>query len=139
MDHIASEAVAGREGMAMREMQEDIVEVDTADLAYLYPQDHVELEDGEADEDSVADREGLEKKHHKKHKKKKKHHKKHKKHSQKRYVVNATSIWDEPRFQHRGLLIDTARHFLPVETIKVPPSSLSVLMEQREGFKCAIF
>ncbi|XP_066970226.1 beta-hexosaminidase subunit beta-like [Macrobrachium rosenbergii] len=29
------------------------------------------------------------------------------------YRLNATRIEDEPRFPHRGLLLDTARHFLP--------------------------
>ena len=33
-------------------------------------------------------------------------------------LINETSIWDSPRFRHRGLLIDTARHFLPVSIIK---------------------
>jgi hypothetical protein len=32
--------------------------------------------------------------------------------------VNETSIWDTPRFRHRGLLIDTARHYLPLPIIK---------------------
>lgn len=79
----------------------------------------------EAAEYLGEDLEQLDKKHHKKHKekkkkkKKKKHHKKPHKKERKRYVLNATSIWDEPRFQHRGLLIDTARHFLPVEVIEV--------------------
>jgi len=31
----------------------------------------------------------------------------------KTYYVNETKISDSPRFQHRGLLIDTARHFQP--------------------------
>ena len=33
------------------------------------------------------------------------------------YFVNKTSINDFPRFPHRGILLDTARHFLSKNTI----------------------
>jgi len=35
------------------------------------------------------------------------------------------SIHDSPRFPHRGLMIDTARHFLPMKTIKHAIDSMS--------------
>ena len=60
------------------------------------------------------------------------HHRKHKKHRRARHkkhhaertlwLINATTIKDSPRFQHRGLLIDSGRHFLPLPIIKVRPS-----------------
>ena len=32
--------------------------------------------------------------------------------------MNATEITDFPRFPHRGLMIDTARHYMPLKTLK---------------------
>jgi hypothetical protein len=54
---------------------------------------------------------------HRKHKK----HRGHKGHHSDRtlWLINATHVKDSPRFQHRGLLIDSGRHFLPVPIIKV--------------------
>ncbi|XP_047481303.1 beta-hexosaminidase subunit alpha-like isoform X2 [Penaeus chinensis] len=34
------------------------------------------------------------------------------------YVLNSTQIMDFPRFSFRGLMLDTARHFLPVSKLK---------------------
>ncbi|XP_052100313.1 beta-hexosaminidase subunit alpha-like [Mytilus californianus] len=35
-----------------------------------------------------------------------------------KYFINGTTITDFPRFMHRGMLIDTSRHFLSVDVIK---------------------
>lgn len=33
------------------------------------------------------------------------------------YYINETEIVDFPRFPHRGLLLDTSRHYLPLKAI----------------------
>lgn len=33
------------------------------------------------------------------------------------YYINVTEIVDFPRFPHRGLLLDTSRHYLPLRAI----------------------
>lgn len=33
------------------------------------------------------------------------------------YYINETEIVDFPRFPHRGLLLDTSRHYLPLRAI----------------------
>lgn len=33
------------------------------------------------------------------------------------YYINETEIVDFPRFPHRGLLLDTSRHYLPLRVI----------------------
>lgn len=39
--------------------------------------------------------------------------------------INATTIEDFPRFKHRGLLIDTARHYIPLDKIYTTLDALS--------------
>lgn len=34
------------------------------------------------------------------------------------YVINGTQIMDSPRFTHRGVLIDTSRHYIAMSVIK---------------------
>ena len=71
---------------------------------------------------------------HKKHKHKKRKHKKkeRRRRSDSAFVVRAASIWDAPRFAHRGLLLDTGRHFLPVAALKVWGQALGLSVHQSE-------
>lgn len=41
------------------------------------------------------------------------------------HFVNETVIRDHPRFPHRGLMIDSARHYLPVSIIEQVMESMS--------------
>ena len=34
------------------------------------------------------------------------------------YIVNGTEISDSPRFPHRGIMIDSSRHFITMDVIK---------------------
>lgn len=106
------------------------VEVDSA-LAEVLPTEVVEaLLDDDADDDDLrlnhsgdkeiyglspvdgntdaADVEAYQKPH--------RHHRHHR--AKKLIVINETAIYDTPRFRHRGLLIDSARHYLPLRIIK---------------------
>jgi hexosaminidase len=58
---------------------------------------------------------------HRHHKRSKKHHRHHRHHQKDEpcpsFSIRPALIFDEPRFPHRGLLLDTARHFLPLPAI----------------------
>ena len=75
-------------------------------------------DDGWGDDD--GDDDDLERHHHRKHRKHRHHHHRRRRRRHGRvFLVNATAIWDQPRFAHRGLLVDTGRHFLPVPALLV--------------------
>lgn len=60
--------------------------------------------------------------HHRQH-----HHHRCRKHKQKQtIIINETNVYDRPRFPHRGLLIDTARHFLPKHIIKAQLDAMAM-------------
>ncbi|KAL4440050.1 hypothetical protein ABPG75_003051 [Micractinium tetrahymenae] len=42
-------------------------------------------------------------------------------------LIEETSIYDAPRFRYRGLLLDTARHFLPVSVIKTHLDAMTMV------------
>lgn len=47
------------------------------------------------------------------------------------HVVAHAEVIDSPAFQHRGILVDTSRHFLPIEqlqkTVRTPYTSVTHL------------
>ena len=65
--------------------------------------------------------------HHRHHRHRRHHHKRHHHHREKkkrrrdvgdsRFFAPASSVSDAPRFAHRGTLVDSARHFLPLDVI----------------------
>ena len=64
-------------------------------------------------------------------------------------VINSSvNIVDSPRFRHRGVMLDSARHFLPVSIIKKnlvgfvdPPTSItfrSLCLSRRSPLGCHV-
>lgn len=42
-------------------------------------------------------------------------------------LIEATDIYDAPRFRYRGLLLDTARHYLPIHVIKAHLDAMTMV------------
>ena len=77
-------------------------------------------EDEEAEEENDASSSLA--RHHKHHKR---HHKRRRHVGASRFFVPATSVWDEPLFAHRGVLVDTARHYIPVPILTAHLDAMS--------------